>query len=303
MRKVLFVVVLAFFAFASTTFAMTSTNYIVNWDSVNSGGDDISSSTNYIVHDTVGEQATGNSTSTSYQLDAGYRYGDTEAPILSYDIGTQENSTETAFTAFSNAGKTVTVASVVSYAAGDFIGVVENKGAAQIIAIGKITNIGGLIITVDAWDGSPTLVSAVPAGGDDFVYRLSGDAAQLGTLVTSAVATSMTHTSVFSNLENGYTVYISDDGNLRVDSSTYILNVADGSVTAGSDEYGGRVFGTNATSTGSDFAFSTSSRAIQATSTYANDDRIGLVYKASISGTTAAGSYSHAVYYTLTGNF
>lgn len=303
MRKVLLIVALAVLSIANAALAMTSTNYRVNWDSINSGGDDISSSTNYILHDTVGEQGTGSSTSTSYQLDAGYRYGDTEATILSYDIGTQENSTETAFTAFSNAGKTVTVASAASYSVGNFIGVVENKGAAQIIAIGKITNIAGSVITVDDWDGSPSSISAVPAGGNDFVYRLSGDAAQLGTLTTSIVATSLTHTSVISNLENGYTVYVSDDGNLRINASTYISNVTDGSVTAGSDEYGARVFGTTATSTGSDFAFSTSTRAIQATSTFANDDRIGLVYKAAISATTAAGSYSQAVYYTLTGNF
>lgn len=303
MKKVLFVVALAVLSTASTAFAMTSANYRINWDSLNSGGDDISSSTNYIIRDTIGEQATGSSTSASYQLSAGYRYGDTEATILSYDLGTQENSTETAFTAFSNAGKTVTVASAAAYSVTDFIGVVEDKGAAQIIAIGKITNIAGSVITVDAWDGSPTLISAVPAGGDDFVYRLNGDNAQLGTLTTSIVATSLTHTSVISNVPNGYTVYVSDDDNLRISSTIYIANVTDGAVTAGSEEYGARVFGTTATSTGSDFAFSTSTRAIQAASTYANDNRVGVVYKAAISGTTAAGNYGQAVYYTLTGNF
>lgn len=303
MRRVLCLVIAAFFTFRGAVLAMTSANYQVNWDSINSGGDDISSSTNYIIHDTIGEQGTGTSTSASYQIRAGYRYGDTESYILSFDIGTQENSTETAFTAFSNAGKTVTVASAASFSVGNFIGVVENKGASQIIAIGKITNIAGTVVTVDAWDGSPSSVSAVPAGGNDFAYRLSGDAAQLGTLTASIVSTSLTHTSVISNLENGYTVYVSADGNLRINSSTYVTNVSDGSVTAGSDEYGARVFGTTATSTGSDFAFSASTRAIQATSTFANDDRIGLVYKAAMSATTAAGSYSQAVYYTLTGNF
>ena len=36
---------------------------------------------------------------------------------------------------------------------------------------------------------------------------------------------------------------------------------------------------------------------------FANNDRIGLVYKAAISAITAAGNYSHEVYYTLTGKF
>ena len=134
----------------------------------------------------------------------------------------------------------MTVASAAAYSVGNFIGVVENEGATQIIAVGKITNITGLVITVDAWDGSPSLVSAIPAGVDDFVYRLNGSAAQLGTITTSIVATSLTHTSVLSNIENGYTIYVLDDGNLRIDATTYMGNVADGTVTAGSNEYGAR---------------------------------------------------------------
>lgn len=197
----------------------------------------------------------------------------------------------------------MTVASAAAYSVGNFIGVVENEGATQIIAVGKITNITGLVITVDAWDGSPSLVSAIPAGVDDFVYRLNGSAAQLGTITTSIVATSLTHTSVLSNIENGYTIYVLDDGNLRIDATTYMGNVADGTVTAGSNEYGARVFGTSATSTGSDFAFATTTRAVQESNTFANNDRIGLVYKAAISAITAAGNYSHEVYYTLTGKF
>ncbi len=301
MQVLIFVLAISFTS--SAAFAMTSVNYKVNWDSINSGGDDISSSTNYILHDTVGEVATGSSTSENYRLRAGYRYGDTEAPSLSFEIGTQENSTETTFSAFNNAGKTVTVASSASYSVGNYIGVVENKGAAQIIAIGKITDVTGLVITVDAWDGSPTLVSAVPAGGDDYAYRLNGSAAQLGTITTSIVATSLTRTNVISNIENGYTVYVLDDGNLRIDATTYMGNVADGAVTAGSDEYGARVFGNSATSTGSDFAFATTTTAVQESYTFASNERIGLVYKAAISAITAAGNYSHAVYYTLTGKF
>lgn len=55
---------------------MNSANYGIAWDSVNSGGEDTSSSTNFGLRDTYGEQATGDSSSTSFTDTAGYRVGD-----------------------------------------------------------------------------------------------------------------------------------------------------------------------------------------------------------------------------------
>lgn len=282
--------------------AMTSINYTINWDSMNSGGDDMSTSTNYQIRDTLGDQAVGSSTSENYILRAGYRQGDTETASITFDIGTQENSTQTNFGSFSNAGKTVTVSSTASYSIGNFIGVVENEGVSQIIAIGKITLIASDIITVDEWEGNPSSISASPDGSEDYVYRIEGDSAELGTLDVSDGKTSLTHTTLESNAENGYTIYVNTDGDLRVTTSTVIANVSDGSVTVGSEEYGGRVYGSTATSTGSDFAFATSTREIQTSTTYANDDRIGLIYKASITGSTGSGNYTQKIFYTVTAN-
>jgi hypothetical protein len=63
---------------AGTVFAaMSSTNYRINIDSINSGGTDFSSSTNYRLHDTVGEVASGDSASPLYALRAGYRQMET----------------------------------------------------------------------------------------------------------------------------------------------------------------------------------------------------------------------------------
>lgn len=290
-------------AFFQVVRAMTSTNYLVNWDSVNSGGTDESTSTNFLVRDTFGEQAIGISTSTNYGIRAGYRLADDEATAITFEIGTQEDATVVSYTAFSTTTKSVTVSSAAGLAVGNFIGVVENRGLSQVIAVGKISSIIGLIVTVDAWDGDPNNLSLVPAGGDDVVYRMEGSAAQLGALSTTAGSTSLTYTSVISNVTGGYTVYINADGYLRVSSTVFILGVADGAVTIGSEEYGGRVFGTYASGTGSDFAITTSTRAIQQSSTFANDDRVAVVYKASIGPTTAAGNYTQLVYYTLTPNY
>ncbi|PSO44998.1 MAG: hypothetical protein BRC25_03530, partial [Parcubacteria group bacterium SW_6_46_9] len=52
---------------------MESSNYQIQRDSINSGGVDISTSSSYALKDTVGEQATGRSTSTNYTVRAGYR--------------------------------------------------------------------------------------------------------------------------------------------------------------------------------------------------------------------------------------
>gem|GEM_PF-351579 len=284
-------------------FAMTSTNYLINWDSINSGGDDVSSSTNYRLRDTVGEQATGFSTSTLYSLSAGYRTGDQNFPFLTFSIGTQENATQVAYSAINIAGKTIAAASAAGFAVGDYVGAVENLGLSQKVSVGQIVSIASNTIEVDQWGGVTSTMSAIPGGGDDFIYRLNGSSAVLGTLTSAIGKTSITTTNVSTDATNGYTLEVLDDGNLRTGSAS-ILNVADGAVTIGSEEYGAAVFGGRATSTGSDFAFSTSTpRQIQISSTEGLKDRVVLVYKVSISDSTAAGSYGHLVYYRLTPNY
>jgi hypothetical protein len=297
----------AFIAFAllfsRAASAMSSTNYGIEFDSINSGGDDISSSTNYRVQDTVGEQATGFSTSTNYQLQAGYRQN-YELAHLTFDIGTQENDVQSAFTAFNSSTLSVTVADATPFDVRDVIGVVENRGLNEIIAVGRIVSIAGTIITVDQWDGDPAGISSVSSGGDDFVYRLNGDAATLGTLTASAGATSLTHTQISTTAVDGYTVYVYSDGELRSGSAS-INDVGDGAVTIGVEEYGGRVSGTSSTpfASSADFALTTSTVAIQESSGPAVFERVGLIYKASIDGSTPAGSYGQLVYYIATANF
>lgn len=52
---------------------MESTNFKIQFDSVNSGGTDFSSSNNFVVSDTIGEVGTGESDSTNFGIRAGYR--------------------------------------------------------------------------------------------------------------------------------------------------------------------------------------------------------------------------------------
>lgn len=304
MKTILIFLLQLSLALTTPVFAMDSTNYQINWDSVNSGGDDISSSTNYRMRDTIGEQATGFSSSTVYRMSAGYRVNDQDENSLTFSLHTQENVTRTAYSAFSSSTKSVTVSSAVPFSLGDMIGVVENEGLSQVVAVGRVFSINGLVLTVDQWDGDISGLSAIPSGGDDVVYRLDGNIAQLGILSPTSGKTSLTATTISSNAENGYEVSVIDDGDLRYGTSTFIANVADGSVTIGSEEYGAAVFGAQATSTGMDFAFSsTTARIIQQRQATTLLDRAAVVYKAAISSATAAGTYSHAVYYRVTARF
>lgn len=89
--------------------AMSSSNYKIQNDSINNGGIDLATSTNYRIKDTVGEVATGNSTSTSYNLYSGYRQMEADYSVsisgggvaaLTPSIGGVTGGTATATTSF-----------------------------------------------------------------------------------------------------------------------------------------------------------------------------------------------------------
>lgn len=88
---VLLVLIISMFI-GTIVFAMTSTNYGITWDSVNQGGLDVSTSTNYGMKDTIGEIATGESTSTNYQISAGYRVGEGSNSFISFRIRNSDDT-------------------------------------------------------------------------------------------------------------------------------------------------------------------------------------------------------------------
>lgn len=289
----------------SLALAMSSVNYQINWDDTNGGGGDTSTSTNYSIRDTIGGVAAGTSTSASYQLSAGYRAPEGN-DVLSLVINSKEAATETAYTALSVGSKTVTPANVASFSVGNYIAVVENKGFSQKVIVGKITdiNLAG-VITVDAFDGATGLMSAVPAGANDFVYRLGGTTLAFGTISASDENTSVAMSSVLSSIASGYTVYIQANQALQNAGAQTIASVADGTVTSGVEEYGASVTGTRAYNPDVDYGVTTTQRAIQSYNgpTVSGPERVVMNYKLSITGSTQAGSYGQDVFYTLTANY
>jgi len=283
--------------------AMTSTNYQIGWDSMNGGGI-VSTSTSYSVLDTVGQLAIGNGTSSNYGLIQGY--GAIEYPgLLSLVIRTTESAVYSSSTAFNAIAKTVTVASAAPFSVGDYITVIENVGFNEKIAVGKIISISGNTLTVDRFDGDQSSMSAIPSGGDDFVYRANGTAAGFGTINAGNQNVGETISSVVSSNSNGYTVYLQANHPLQNGSGHNISDVSDGTVSVGSEEYGASTTGTTALLTGSDFPITTAQQAIQSNTNISASpaDRAAIIYKLSVTPTTNNGTYSQSLFYTLTANF
>ena len=304
MRKTLFLLFVIYFVTAGHfVMAMSSGNYQIMWDNFNEGGGEGSSSTNFSMSDTLGDQATGYSSSTNFQLSAGYRIFEEEP--LSFVVRGQTTASQVAYSAFDNSSNTVTVSSAAGFSTGDYIAVVEDSGFAQLVAVGRVTGIAGNILSVDDFDGDGSGMSASPAGGNDSVYRLASNAAAFGTVSAGAENVSVALTSVGSSGASGYSVYIQGNQELQNTSAQVMASVADGTVSTGSEEYGAEVTGATAFGAGTDTAVTTTQRVIQ-TSVAASGtvpDKVGMLYKLSTVAGTNPGTYTQNVYYTLTPNF
>lgn len=278
---------------------MSSANFLIRWDALGTGGDDTSSSASYQVRDTTGNTAIGDSTSTSYGVAAGYRQGVNDQ-VITFEVAAQDNGTEQAATAL--VGTTVTTGTA-GLAVGDFILLVQDKGASQVSAVGRISSIGVGTITLDELkDGgtAPTI-----DGTNDFVYELTSGTAALGTLDVAAVNTSVVAFDVTAEVDAGYTLQAMDDGNLRNGASD-INDVTDGAVTAGSEEYGGRSSDTSlagSTFDTADTAFTTSFQDVADRSAAAFESRDFVTLKASMTGSTDNLAYANVTSFVISGNY
>lgn len=284
------------FAFA----AMSSTNYQILWDTLSTGGSDTSSSASYILRDTLGNAGAGSSSSTSYDMEAGYRAGIFDQ-FISFNLIAQNNSSEVDATVL--AGETVTVDSTSGFSVGDYVILIQDLGASQVAAIGKIESIGAGTITVDNWKNGGS--SPVIDGTNDYVYELAGTSAALETFSTSAVKTSTIGFEVTIDVDSGYTVQVMSDGDLLSGSNT-INAVSDGTVTVASEEYGAKSSDaslSDSTFDTQDSAFTTSYQDIADESTFQFASRNFLTLKAAIDSSTAAGTYGQVLTFIASGNF
>jgi hypothetical protein len=131
---------------------------------------------------------------------------------------------------------------------------------------------------------------------DSIDFSVSAGSLSLPNSVYGSIVSSSVDVTVTS-YAGGYSLYISDDGDLEqtISSVTYnIDDVSDGSVTAGSEEYGFRASGLYALIT-SDTALTTSLQNIAGTTSVVTNDVTEVIFSLSEGATTVPGTYSHTI--------
>ncbi len=295
-------VLVGFFLFTNPVFAeMTSTNYQIRWDSLSEGGSDSSTSESYGLHDSIGGNALGDASSESYDLESGYRAG-IFSQVLTFDVLLQNSSGSRAVA--SRSGTTVSLSDTSGLAAGGYIGLIQDEGASQVSAVGRIVSVSsGVSVTVDAWSHNGTIPTI--DGTNDVLVRLNGSSLSFGELSATRVATTLMGFAVTADLDSGYSIQVMVDGGLT--NGTHALtSVADGAVTLGTEEYGGISSDTSvSTSTfdTEDSAFSTTFQDLVTVSSEAYQDRHFLTLKAAASSETPTGTYSQAMTVIASGHF
>lgn len=290
--------ILCLLVFVGQTEAMTSTNYEIRFDSLTTGGDDTSSSTTYQVRDSIGNNGPAISSSTNYQAAAGYRTGVYDR-VANFSVHIQDKTSQVAASSLSST--TVTVTSTTGFAAGDYVALIQDEGASQVTAMGYVTTVAGSDVTVDAWTPSAPTID----GTNDYLYDLDGSTLALGALSASVVTTAIIGWDVTVDNDDGYTVYLYEDGELTA-SGANIADVADGAVTAGSSEHGARSSDTSlaaSTFDTEDAAITTTYQQVATRSDNAHSQRDFITLKTAVSGAQTGGSYSQELYVLYVGDY
>lgn len=282
--------------------AMSSTTYQVLWDSVSVGGDDTSSSTSYLLRDTLGESTTGAATGTTYTERDGYR-GNTLDQVVTFQTFPENRSTQTAATTLSSL--TVTVTSVAAFSVGQRIVLVQDEGNGQVCAFGKIASIGATTLVVDAWTTNGTLPTI--DGVNDYVYRMLGTTIDLGTLATSTVATSVVGWEVNADVSQGYSVYLFENRDLTSSGTAMTIgDVGDGTVTAGSSEYGAISSDTTlalSTFDTQDTGITTSLQQVASRADNSYSSRDFVILKVAVSSALETATYSNTMSFVFVGDY
>ncbi len=123
-----------------------------------------------------------------------------------------------------------------------------------------------------------------------------------GVLTTASVSTGTVTTTLSTNAPFGYVAQIYTDGTFRNAHNDSINPVSDGTVTAGSEEYGIRTSGTDGQFNGTDQGISTTPITYASSIVPSNNPTV-ITFKAAISGATPAGMYHQVAYLIASGRF
>ncbi len=279
---------------------MSSTNYKIENDVLGSGGSDVGSSASYLLRDSIGGISSQGSESASYQVNSGLRQGIYDQ-IASFSLHFQDRATQVGATAL--AGTTVTVSTVAGMSVGDMVMIVQDEGAAQVTAMARITSISDPDIILDslATNGTTPVIN----GANDYVYVADGSSLSFGTLNTALLSTAVVGWEVDAEQDEGYSIYVYDDGDFTNGTDT-VPDVADGSVTVGSSEYGARSSDTSlseSTFDTQDAAITENFQQVASRATGEFDSRDFLTLKASISNSQPGGNYASELTVVYVGDY
>lgn len=121
-------------------------------------------------------------------------------------------------------------------------------------------------------------------------------------LTTSSVSTGTTTATVSTNADFGYVLSATEASPLQNQYAQTVADVSDGTVTAGSEEFGIAVSGSDA-AFGTDQPLSGSPLTIASKSTWGASRATTVTFKASIAPATDAGEYAGAVTFVATGRY
>ena len=161
---------------------------------------------------------------------------------------------------------------------------------------------GGEVVSTStaSTSGSISLKSGFQAAEKGILsYTLSDSSLDLGTLSDTSIALNSMTVTVSTDSETGYSLVVTEDGNLRSGAND-IDDVADGAVSVGVEEYGLRTVGDDG-QLANDTAI-TGSLVVASRNGASPNQSTPMEFRASIDGSTAAGSYSHVLTYTVTVN-
>lgn len=177
---------------------------------------------------------------------------------------------------------------------------------------------GNVVITETVADGGFS-VSGMSGGNSSTGYKLQGgfqamersslsmslnsNTIALGALSLDSVSSGSVVLNVTTDSTTGYTTSVTEDGNLRKGAggdNDDINDVSDGSVTAGSEEYGIATTGDGGLLI-PDTALN-GEVAVAASNDEVTSQQTTIAFKAAIARTSRAGSYSHVVTFSSTAN-
>ncbi len=155
-------------------------------------------------------------------------------------------------------------------------------------------------VAIKTNDNTTTVTASVPL----FVnMQIDDTSIELGTLSTASVSTATQTYTVNSNNQTGVVLQIATDGDLNDGLGNEIDAVSGGTVDAGVEEYGIAVSGTGLTIDGTyntgDNPIIQAADDIATSAGSISSATMDITYKASIAGTTVAGSYDQVVTVTV----